>query len=199
MSYAIVGFGAVGQALAQSFTRKEIEVAVASTRAAKALAPLAKAIGPTIAPKSLEEALEAEIVFLAVPFWSHRDVARAAASWEGKIVIDVTNAYGIAPEELDDLPSSLVISRALPGAKLVKGFNHLAARFLAEDPDIKGGRRVIFLSSDAESAMIAVATLAEQLGFAPVKLGKLSEGGLLVQARGNTWAPLIFQDFVKFK
>ena len=199
MSYAIVGFGAVGQALARSFARKEIDVAVASTRAAKALALLAKAIGPTIAPKSLEEALEAEIVFLAVPFWSHRDVARAAASWEAKIVIDVTNAYGIALEELDDLPSSLVISRALPGAKLVKGFNHLAARVLAEDPDIKGGRRVIFLSSDVESAMIAVATLTEQLGFAPVKLGKLSEGGLLVQARGNTWAPLIFQDFVKFK
>ena len=106
MSYAIVGFGAVGQALARSFARKEIDVAVASTRAAKALALLAKAIGPTIAPKSLEESLEAEIVFLAVPFWSHRDVARAAASWEGKIVIDVTNAYGIAPEELDDLPSS---------------------------------------------------------------------------------------------
>jgi len=92
-----------------------------------------------------------------------------------------------------------VISRALPGAKLVKGFNHLAARVLAEDPDIKGGRRVIFLSSDAESAMMSVAALAEQLGFAPVKLGKLSERGLLVQARGNTWAPLVFQDLVKFK
>jgi len=47
--------------------------------------------------------------------------------------------------------------------------------------------------------MMSVAALAEQLGFAPVKLGKLSEGGLLVQARGNTWAPLVFQDLVKFK
>jgi hypothetical protein len=42
-----------------------------------------------------------------------------------------------------------------------------------------------------------VAALAEKLGFAPVKLGKLAEGGLLVQARGNTWAPLIFQDLFK--
>jgi hypothetical protein len=44
-----------------------------------------------------------------------------------------------------------------------------------------------------------VAALIEQLGFAPVQLGKLAEGGLLVQARGKSWAQLIFQDFVKFK
>jgi predicted dinucleotide-binding enzyme len=55
------------------------------------------------------------------------------------------------------------------------------------------------LSSDDEGAATRVATLVEQLGFAPVQLGKLAEGGLLIQARGKTWAQLIFQDFVKFK
>jgi predicted dinucleotide-binding enzyme len=75
----------------------------------------------------------------------------------------------------------------------------LPAQKLAEDPNIKGGRRVIFLSSDDEKAAERVAALVEELGFAPVELGKLAEGGLLVQARGSTWAQLIFQDFVKFK
>jgi len=42
-----------------------------------------------------------------------------------------------------------------------------------------------------------VAALVEQLGYAPVNLGKLADGGLLVQARGKTWAPLIFQDLFK--
>jgi hypothetical protein len=42
-----------------------------------------------------------------------------------------------------------------------------------------------------------VATLARQLGFAPVTLGKLREGGALVHARGSTWGPLIFQDLFK--
>jgi 8-hydroxy-5-deazaflavin:NADPH oxidoreductase len=199
MSYAIIGAGAVGQALAKMFARKRIEAAIASRRAPEAIAALAKAIGPTIVPKSLQDALEAETVLLAVPFWAHREVAKATASWQGKTVIDVTNAFGIAPNELGDLPSSVVISRALSGANLVKAFNHLPARILAEDPDVKGGRRVIFLSSDQESATAAVAALAEQLGFAPVSLGGLAQGGLLVQARGNTWAPLIFQDLVKFK
>jgi predicted dinucleotide-binding enzyme len=198
MSYAIIGFGAVGQALARAFARKEIEITVASRRPPEALAPLARAIGPTVIPKSLDDALEANIVILAVPFWQHREVAKAVAGWQGKIVIDTTNAFGVALEELDGLPSSVVISRALPGARLVKAFNHLPAGILAQDPNVKGGRRVLFLSSDDESATASVGALVEQLGFAPIGLGKLAEGGALVQARGRTWTQLIFQDLVKF-
>ena len=146
----------------------------------------------------MHDALRAEIVILAIPFREHREIAKAAASWQGKVVIDVTNAYGVPLEELDALPSSVVISRALRGARLVKAFNHLPARTLAADPNVKGGRRVVFLSSDDESATTLVAALAEQLGFAPVRLGKLAEGGTLVLGWGRTWAPLIFQDLVKF-
>ena len=198
MSYAIIGFGSVGQALARAFARKNIEVSVAGRRPPEAIAPQAKAIGPTVTPTSLQDALKAEIVILAVPFGTQKDLAKAA-NWQGKIVIDVTNAYGVPPEELGGLPSSAVNAQALTGARLAKAFNHLAASTLAQDPDVKGGRRVIFVSSDDEDAASQVAALVEQLGFAPVKLGKLAEGGLLVQARGSTWAQLIFQDFVKFK
>jgi len=198
MSYAIVGFGPVGQALARAFARKEIDISVASRRPAEALVPQARAIGPTVIPKPLDDALKADIVILAVPFWQHREIAKAARSWQGKIVIDVTNAFGVALEELDGLPSSVVVSRALPGARLVKAFNHLPAGILAQDPNVKGGRRVIFLSSDDESATASVGALVEQLGFAPIGLGKLSEGGSLVQARGRTWTQLVFRDLVKF-
>jgi 8-hydroxy-5-deazaflavin:NADPH oxidoreductase len=198
MSYAIIGFGNVGQALAKMFARNNIEVAVAARRPPEALASQAMAIGPTVIPASLQDALKSEILLLAIPFGGHRELAQAAASWQGKIVIDVTNAFGVPPEELGGLPSSVVISKALTGARLVKAFNHLPAQKLAEDPNIKGGRRVIFLSSDDEKASGQVAALVEQLGFTPVALGKLAEGGLLVQARGSTWAPLVFQDFVKF-
>lgn len=197
MSYAIVGFGAVGQALASMFDRKGIEVTVASRRSPEGLAPQAKAIGPTIVPKTLEDALEADIILLAVPFWQHREVAKALTSWQGKTVIDVTNAYGVPIADLDGLPSSAVIAKALPGARLVKAFNHLAAATLAAGPTARGVRRVIFVSSDDEAAAAPVRALAEQLGFAPVWLGKLAEGGALVQARDKSWAPLIFQDLFK--
>jgi 8-hydroxy-5-deazaflavin:NADPH oxidoreductase len=197
MSYAIVGFGAVGQALARAFARKNIEVAVASRRPPEALAPQARAIGPTIVPKALQDAIKADAVILAVPFWEHREVAKALASWQGKTVIDATNAFGVPVEDLDGLPSSAVIAKAFPGAKFVKGFNHLAADVLAADPNASGWRRVVFLSSDDEGAVAPIAALAEQLGFAPVGLGKLEEGGALVQVRDKIGAPLIFQDLFK--
>jgi 8-hydroxy-5-deazaflavin:NADPH oxidoreductase len=197
MSYAILGAGKVGQALATAFARKGIEVAIASRRPVEALAPVAKAIGPTVVPKALRDAVKAEVIFLAVPFETYKEVAKVAASWQDKVVIDVTNAYGVPPEKLGNLPSSVVISQALPGASLVKAFNHLSAKILAEDPNVDGERRVVFLSSDHQSAANKVAKLVERLGFAPVWLGRLTEGGLLVHARGNTWGPLIFQDLFK--
>ena len=199
MRYSIIGFGNFGQALARLFARKNIEVAVASRRPPESLRPLAREIGPTIEAQSLSDALEADIVFLAIPFAQHRDIAKARASWKGKLVVDVTNAFGVPVEELDGLPSSAVIAKALPGARVVKGFNHLGAKVLGGDPGVNGGRRVVFLASDDDDAIAPVAALAEQLGFAPVPLGKLAEGGALVQARGRSWAPLIFQDFFKLE
>jgi predicted dinucleotide-binding enzyme len=197
MSYAIVGFGKIGQALAHAFTRKNIEVAVASRRPPEALAPQARAIGPAVVAKSLREALEADTIILAVPFGEHREVAKALPSWKGKTVIDAMNAFGVAPEELDGLPASAFVAKAFAGARLVKGFNHLGATKLAADPIVEGGHRVVFLSGDDEDAIAPVEALAKQLGFAPVKLGKLNEGGALVHARGRIWGQLIFQDLFK--
>jgi hypothetical protein len=134
---------------------------------------------------------------LAVPFGEHREVAKALPSWEGKTVIDTTNAFGVLPEELDGLPSSAFVAKSFTGAKFVKGFNHLVAATLATDPIMEGGHRVVFLSSDDEDAIGPAANLAKQLGFAPVKLGRFSEGGALVHARGRTWGGLIFQDLFK--
>jgi predicted dinucleotide-binding enzyme len=55
----------------------------------------------------------------------------------------------------------------------------------------------VFLWSDDEDAIAPVADLAKHLRFAPVTLGKLNEGGWLVQARGRTWGQLIFQNLFK--
>ncbi|WP_280951249.1 MULTISPECIES: NADPH-dependent F420 reductase [unclassified Mesorhizobium] len=198
MSYSIIGFGNIGQALAKAFARKGIDVSVATTRDPESFAADAAAIGPTIIPKKLADAVKADIIFLAVRFESHPEVAKALATWQGKTIVDVTNAYGVPPEKLGGQPSSRFIAQAFTGAKLVKGFNHLVAAVLDQDPAVHGGRRVVFLASDHDDAAAEIGALAENLGFSPIKLGGLSEGGLLVQARGNSWGQLIFKDLVKF-
>jgi hypothetical protein len=197
MTYSIIGFGPIGQALAKAFARKGIDVSVATTREPESFASVAAAIGPTILPKTLAEAVKADIIFLAVRFDSHQDVANALSTWKGKTIVDVTNTQ-VPPEELGGQPSSMVVARSFTGVRLVKGFNHLGASVLAQDPAVHGGRRVVFLASDDDEAAAEIGALAENLGFSPVQLGRLSEGGLLVHARGNSWGRLIFKDLVTF-
>lgn len=197
-SYAIIGFGNIGRVLAGMFARKGIEVSVATTRDPESFASDAAAIGPGIIPVTLAEAVKADVIFLAVRFESHPDVAKALPTWREKIIVDVTNAYGVSLEELEGLPSAKFITQAFTGGKVVKGFNHLIATILDQDPAKHGFRRVVFLASDDDEAAEEIAELAEKLGFAPVKLGGLSDGGLLVQAHGNNWGQLIFKDLFKF-
>jgi predicted dinucleotide-binding enzyme len=52
----------------------------------------------------------------------------------------------------------------------------------------------VFVASDHTDASATVARLAEDLGFAPIEVGKIAEGGRLIQARNA----LVFQDLVKF-
>src|SRR6201999_3140742 len=146
MSYAIAGFGKIGQALAHAFARRNINVTVAGRRPPEALAPQAQAIGPTVVAKSLRDSLDADTIILAVPFEEHREVAKALPSWEGKTIIDAMNSFGVLPEELDGQLSSAFVAKTFTGAKLVKGFNHLGAAILATDPVVEGSHRVVFLS-----------------------------------------------------
>ena len=197
MSYSIIGAGNVGRALAKAFARKGMDVTLASRRAPEDLASLTRETGPTVSAKTLQEALKADVILLAVPFRNYKAVAAAAETWQGKLVIDATNAYGVPVEEFGDRPSSAIIAESLPGASLVKAFNHLPAKILEQDPQVGNSRRVLFLASNSEDAIPKIAELVEKLGYAPVSLGRLDQGGLLVQARGNSWAPLIFQDLLK--
>ena len=63
-SYAIIGFGKIGQALAKAFARNHIYVSVATTRNPESFASDAAAIGPEVIPTTLAEAVKADIISL---------------------------------------------------------------------------------------------------------------------------------------
>lgn len=196
MRYAIIGLGQIGTAIAQAFAYRGLEVTVAARRSVDLLAAQ---IGASLVPQTIDEAIKADIVILATPFAAHSEIGRCASSWEGKIVIDATNAFGVPPEELGGLPATAALAKSFPGAAVVKAFNHLPAGVLALGAKTpKGGRRVVFIAGDDDSATLKVGELVDDLGFAPVALGKINEGGLLIQARGHSWGALTFQDLVKF-
>ncbi len=197
MKYAIIGSGKIGTALARAFARKNIEVAIANTRGPETLSSLAKELGSSVFPQCTQDAYKAGMIFLAVPFPAHKDVAKKLNNWNGKIVVDLTNALPFAPEELGDRLSSEIVSEAFVGARLVKAFNHLPAEQLGTNPSVEGQRQVVFIASNDPDAGAAVADVATQLGFAPVELGKLDQGGAPLHVLGGKPGGLLFQNLVK--
>ncbi|QTG16656.1 NAD(P)-binding domain-containing protein (plasmid) [Agrobacterium tumefaciens] len=197
MKYSIIGTGSVGITLAGFFAKNLIPVAVANTRGPSAVSSSIKGLGDSVRPSTVEEALDADIIFLAVQFLNFKDVGKLRSDWSGKIVVDVTNSAFLPPEvqerELKGRLSSEVNADRVPGAKLVKAYNQLPMQGLTA-PVPAGGRRVVFISSDHADASAAVASLTENLGFAPIDVGRIAEGGRLIQARNA----LVFQNLIKF-
>lgn len=117
--------------------------------------------------------------------------------WGGRIVIDANNpieAPLFKAAELHGRTSSEVFAGLVPGARVVKAFNHLPPQLLAADPHTHGGRRVLFHAGDDAAAKREVAALMERLGFFGVDLGGLAEGGRLTQFPGG---PLPTHEFVR--
>ena len=193
MNYSIIGSGHVGKALAQRFARSGVPVTIANTRVSESLAGLALELGPAVTAGSLQDALAADIIILAVPFAAHQEVARAIADWRGKIVIDAMNFREPSLAPLGGLQSSDFVAQSLPGAKVVKTFNQLPAALLASDPHESGGRRVMFVAGNHDDANSEVASLVGSLGFAAITLGRVDEGGNLLRFRG----PLVLHNFIK--
>lgn len=198
--YSIVGSGHVGRTLAGLFARAGIDVQIANSRGPESLAGIARELGRQVVPVTVERALDADVIFLAVGFMQVQGVAVKRPDWTGKLVIDVTNALQPAEQretELRGLLSSEINAEFVTGAKLVKAFNHLPIQKLGMNRQVEGQRQVVFVSSNDADASATVAALAEQLGFAPVELGWLDEGGVALHAVGGKPGGLLFQNLAK--
>ena len=193
MTYSIIGSGNVGTALARQFARSGISVNIANSRGAASISALASDLGNNVTAVSLEGALKADVIILAVPFRAHSTIAAAAPDWAGKTIVDAMNTYGVPPELLAGRASSDIVASAFKGANVVKTLNQLPAKLLATDPVESGGRRVMFVAGNDAGATAAIVELVTNLGFAPVTLGKLNEGGVLLEKGG----PLVLQNLIK--
>lgn len=193
----IIGSGSIGSAFARRLASAGIEATIANSRGPASLKDLARAIGPSIRAGTVTEAASKDIVLVAVN-WSKLSAALAGLpDWNGRIVIDANNpieAPLFKPVDLNGRVSSEVFAGLVPGARVVKAFNHLQPHVLASDPQADGGKRVLFYSGDDNTAKAEVAALIDQLGFFGIDLGALAVGGQLVQFPGG---PLPVHNLVK--
>jgi predicted dinucleotide-binding enzyme len=183
--HAIVGSGNIGSALARLFARAGIEVSIANTRGPESIRQFAASLGSGVHAVPLEEALDSDVIFMAVPFSAVEQFGKSLPDWTGKTVVDTTNAYFTpnSAEILQGRLSTQYVAEQLPGADVVKAFNQLPANTLAAELDPEVGRRVIFIATDSPQAGDRIADLVGDLGLAAVQLGRIDEGGRLIQAR----------------
>ncbi|MRW82673.1 NADP oxidoreductase [Pseudoduganella sp. FT26W] len=180
MNIAIIGAGAIGAAIARTLSARGIPALIANSRGPESLSQLTAGL-PGITPASVRDAAQADLVFLAVPWSKIPAAVQGLDNWNGRIVVDTNNpieAPAFRPVDLGGRASSAVIADLLPGARLVKAFNHLQPALLAADPRSEGGRRVLFLSGDERAAKADVAALIERLGFFALDLGGVEQGRL---------------------
>ena len=213
MSIGIIGAGALGSNVARLLANNGIAATLAARRDPNALAELARGIGPSITAGTPEAAASADIVLLALRWVDMELVLKGLPAWNGRIVIDAANAvafldegsperndpanplaaYGIKAVDLGGRHSSQVVRELVPGARLVKAFNHLDARLLAQ-PQPAGGQRVMFYSGDDAEAKAQVRDLLGRTGNFPVDLGALDVGGPLASL---PFGPLAGASFIK--
>jgi 8-hydroxy-5-deazaflavin:NADPH oxidoreductase len=198
MNIGIIGAGTNGSAFARALARAQVSGIIANSRGPASLQPLVRELGPAIRAGTREEAAQTDLVLVAVN-WSKLPAALAGLpNWNGRIVIDANNPIEAPQFRMADLKgrlSSEVFADLVPGARVVKAFNHLQPALLAGDPASEGGRRVLFYSGDDADAKRHVAALIERLGFFGLDLGTLAVGGRLAQFPGG---PLPTHNLVKF-
>lgn len=198
MGIGIIGAGNIGSAFARALANAGIRAIIANRRGPESLQALVAELGPAISAGTREQAAAADLVFVAVN-WSKLPAALTGLpAWNGRIVIDANNpieAPLFQPADLHGRVSSQVFADLVPGARVVKAFNHLPPPLLAADPRAEGGQRVLFYAGDDAQAKSEVADLIERLGFFGVDLGQLTVGGQLTQFPGG---PLPVHNFVRF-
>lgn len=198
MSIGIIGTGNIGSAIARAMVRIGQDVTLANSRGAASLEALVYELGAKAKAGTVAEAAKADIVFVSVNWSKIPSALSGLGDWGGRIVVDTNNpieAPTFRPFDLGGRSSSEVFAEFVPGAKVVKAFNHLQPHLLSGNPRAEGGQRVLFLAGDDDASKGKVAQLMTKLGFHAIDLGSLAEGGRLTQFPGG---PLPALNLVKF-
>ena len=211
MNIGIIGAGALGSNAARLLAKSGVSATIANSRGPQSLARLVGELGPSVKAGSVEEAASADMVLVAVRWVDLEKALGGLPAWNDRIVIDGTNpvtfldpdspdakdptnplaANGIKAIDLGGKHSSQVFRTFVPGARVVKAFNHLDANVLPE-PTTSGGQRVLFYSGDDTNAKAEVRKLLERTGYFPVDLGVLDVGGPLASPPFGSLAAINF-------
>lgn len=188
MTIGIIGAGHIGGTAAQLFVNAGHTVVLSNSRGPETLQEKVEALGPNAMAKTAKQAAaDGDIVMEAIPF-GYVDQLPAKAL-DGKILVTASNYYPdrdgrIDAVEDDGLTQSEWTAKHVAGARIVKAFNTIYWAHLRDRGDASlslEDRRVIPVAGDDEEAKAIVCDLIEMIGFAPLDMGALRDGGQRMQ------------------
>jgi predicted dinucleotide-binding enzyme len=185
-----IGSGQLTQALAPHLVAARVPVLVSNSRGPDGVTELVGELGDAAQAVTVEQAVKADVVILALPFVRVPELAEVVPDWTGRIVVDATNQFAeYAPVyrgyvDLGEETGSEWVARHLPGATIIKAFNAMSTSYLRPDPRHHDGRQVVFYAGDDNAACADFDQLFSKLGFAPVRVDGLRDGGKLMQLGG---------------
>lgn len=194
MDFGTIGAGTIAQAISRHLVTAGHRVTLSNRRGPSTLDDVVTDLGPLASAGTVVQAARADMVFLAV-MWPEVPAALAdLPPWEGRILVDCTNQFARTdPIEVDDLgdrTGSEVVAALAPGARVIKAFNTLWAKYIEPDPRHPAGRQVLFYAGDDAAAKAVFHDLVDSFGFAPIDLGGLRDGGRLMQVGGGPLSAL---------
>ncbi len=183
-----LGAGRLAQMLAGKATKAGWKVILSNSRGPDSLAGIVEGIeGDVTAATPSDMVHQADVVILAIR-WPQLADATAGLAWDRKIVIDaMNNRLGPRPEDVIDIGgvlSSKLVADHVPGARLVKAFNHEPIPVFDKSLPPDGENNVLFLAGSDGEANTSVAGLIKDLGAEPVDLGPIDQGGKLIAMGG---------------
>jgi len=176
MIIGFLGAGQMAQTLARVWLRAGHRVLLANSRGPDSLADLVASLGSGASAITPPELRDADVVVLATRWDQLPRAVAGIGSLAGTVVVDATNNF--VDDKLVDLggrASSEVVAELVPGARLVKAFNHLLIRRLGTLHDYTEPL-ALYLAGDDPAAKAVVAGLIRDLGAVPVDTGRLVEG-----------------------
>ena len=184
MSFGTIGAGEVAQTIARRAIDAGHHVILSNSRGPESLTDIVTQLGAGASAGTVAEAAGADIVLLAVKWDQVPEAVQGVSDWSGRIVIDAANQWDTvrnAPLDLGDQTGTERNAALMPGARVVKAFNTLNMRLVAQNPS---SRLVVFLAGDDADAKSTVSTFANSMEFAPVDIGGEHEGRLMQFSTG---------------